>query len=213
MPRAKLKPCPFCGGKPERWQAANFPYSILESHMAIDRYGTHLPLLLACATRTRPYPLLELGVGWHSTLPLHALTGPKQTLVSVDGNKAWLERFSADFTSPQHTFRLAPFPLSAPDLFDIPWGTVLVDNATEERRVWIEALASKCIYMVVHDTQAKSYGYSEVWKLFDNIYHWKAEALRWGKALCPWTSVCSNRAPVDWLEEMFPNKTEVRSLT
>ena len=56
-------------------------------------WGSHLVPLMACVTATRG-AVLEVGVGYWSTPLLHAYCAAAgRTLISIDEDKSWIERF------------------------------------------------------------------------------------------------------------------------
>ncbi len=67
------------------------------SPSSCDTYGTHQPVLYEIATKTRG-PIVEFGCGDSSTDLLHELCKKnKRTLISVDDNLEWLNKFKQKY--------------------------------------------------------------------------------------------------------------------
>lgn len=145
-------------------------------------WASFLPLLHA-ALEVSPGPVLELGAGDSSTPLLHAACAGKRTLVTMDSNLEWLQKYrkNPELNTPIggengffHSYLHTPDWDAAP-LGDFlrgeSWGVALVDHAPGEARVGvIRRLAQVCGVLVVHDTepgQARAgYGYDAIWDLF-----------------------------------------------
>jgi hypothetical protein len=150
-------------------------------------YTTHIPMLIKCVQATDG-GVLELGAGLSSTPLLHWLCQEKaRPLITFEENKMFYD-YARKFQSRNHRIRLTDW-----NNFKVGhWSVALVDQATKSRAKTIAYLKDKVDYIVVHDTHAEEhYGYDKVWPLFKYRYAWKG---------CnPWTSVVSNKFPLEWL--------------
>lgn len=119
--------------------------------MEIDEgYFSHIPLLAAAMTKTSG-PVLELGAGLGSTLLLHGLCGAMgRSLLTVDSNSLWLEKF-INLRRSWHELKLVNDFLELPE-YSQHWGLVFIDHGIcLQRGVSLEAL--KDVDMVLcHDT-------------------------------------------------------------
>ena len=71
-------------------------------------WGSHLVPLMACVTATRG-AVLEVGVGHWSTPLLHAYCAAAgRTLISIDEDRAWVERFK-EYHIGRHTVEHANY--------------------------------------------------------------------------------------------------------
>jgi hypothetical protein len=116
----------------------------------VDAYGTHYIPLAAAVARTTG-PVLELGMGDHSTPLLHLLCHDR-LLVSADSNARWMSRYEA-FRSPTHQLHA----VADWDRWNVieqhEWAVCFVDcSPTEHRRELIQRLEKRARYIVVHDT-------------------------------------------------------------
>lgn len=160
----------------------------------MDAYGSFLPLLVGAVARTDG-PVLELGCGEYSTLVLHEMCRASgRWLLSAESDAGWHARF-ADLAGPRHCVDLVTdweawwTPLLAP-LAD-PWDVAFVDHAPGERRAGdIARLRAIAKYIIVHDTEAPSYGYESVLRSFAHRYDYTR--------LCPHTTIVSDVASVEW---------------
>lgn len=142
--------------------------------MALDVSSTHIAPLAWAVTTFTDGPVLELGIGYNSTLLLHMLCR-KRKLVSLDNNKEWAMRF-APLDNDYHQIIYTPSWEEC--TFDKEhWGVVFVDHAPALRRKEdIKRLVDKCDIMVIHDTEPildSSYLFSEIFPLFPYIFHYR----------------------------------------
>ena len=125
--------------------------------------------------------VLEIGSGLFSTPLLHWLCkGLGKNLITYENDERFFN-FAQTFEDETHKVILIK------DWNDIPvkqYGVVLIDHAPESRRA-VDAIKFKdSEYVIMHDTEARVYGYDQVWPHFEHRFDWKD---------CrPWTSVVSN---------------------
>lgn len=162
--------------------------------MVLDKYSTHLPLLLkvVCATSG---PVLELGVGAGSTPALHRLcekTGRK--LVSYDTDEKYVKEYAKRFENSFHSFHLVGRDEWDSADIEKPWSVVLVDHRPARRR-YVETLrlAPFAQYIVAHDTEIQ----------INRFYRWdrafRSMKFRYDDGGVPQTTVVSNFNPLGWL--------------
>lgn len=153
-------------------------------------YDTHRPVLCEAVLQTRG-PILELGVGDGSTLPLHAVANECSRLVfSFDTESHWIDRFLG-LRSAHH------FIAQVPSWDDCPvesqfWSIGFIDHAPAQRRVVeIGRLAYKAELLVIHDTDEPEYGYGP----FLDSFRYRFDFREYQQ----WTTVVSNYVDVsDW---------------
>jgi hypothetical protein len=152
--------------------------------------ASHL-ILLARIVDLSEGDILELGTGYFSTGWLDALTAIKERkIVSMESSPRWFERARSRYQSDYHDIIKIDNWADA-DIYGKHWGMVFIDhgpNAQRKEEIRKLNAANNFDYMVIHDTEPESdrcYGYSEIWPLFKNIYHYDR--------INPWTSVVSNR--------------------
>ena len=117
----------------------------------VDNYGTHFIPLAAAVARTTG-PVLELGMGDHSTPLLHLMCHDR-LLVSADSNPRWMSRYEA-FRSPTHHLHAVGDwrEWRVPEQHD--WAVCFIDCApTEQRHELITRLQDRARFIVVHDTE------------------------------------------------------------
>jgi hypothetical protein len=116
----------------------------------VDPYGTHFVPLAAAVSRTTG-PVLELGLGDHSTPLLHLLCHDR-LLVSLDNSARWVTRYAA-FRSDRHIIETVEDWDRCPVLDQHEWAVALVDCSPATARVdLIERLQNRVRFFVVHDT-------------------------------------------------------------
>lgn len=124
-------------------------------------FGTHMTALASAVLQARRGPVLEYGLGFYSTPLLHLLcqeTG--RTLLSLEGDAAWAEKFQ-EFQTPFHLLKAMPRgPQGADwtpsegivDTFAKEYAVVFIDHGPEERReIDAARLAQRSEFVVVHD--------------------------------------------------------------
>jgi hypothetical protein len=165
--------------------------------MSYDIYATHAPLLALALSRTVG-PVLELGTGYGSTPLIHALTRGRFVL-SLDSDKAWLEKFHR-LAVPRHQFRhVSDWPSCRMIEDEVDrWSVALVDCAPGEARTpLIARLADRCDIVVAHDSEkdyasGADYKYEKVTGLFKFVSEYRF--------LRPYTLALSNTAQIDLSE-------------
>lgn len=130
-------------------------------------------------------PILELGTGLFSTPFLHwACHDSKRELVSYDHNEHYVnlfKRFNADFHKVLFIEDWDKIKI------DRLWDIALVDHDEDRRYKETERLANHVKYLVVHDTEPKTYKankYSEIFPLFKYRHDYTETK--------PYTTVLSN---------------------
>jgi precorrin-6B methylase 2 len=168
-------------------------------------YETHRPVLSEALLRIPDGPILELGAGEGSTLPLHEVTlVTGRSVITVESDRGWFERFE-HLRSARHTIVHSPSwtefdfirgALEQTQLFAIAF----VDHApVEQRIVDIGKLAQRATVVVAHDTNSRDY--------FDRIRGLFRYCTTY-KGYMPWTSVLSNF--VDVSEWTFDTEARTR---
>jgi len=105
------------------------------NHLATEdtSWGSHLVPLMACITATRG-AVLEVGVGYWSTPLLHAYCAAAgRTLVSIDEDKAWVERFK-EYHIGRHEVSHANYDQRLAELAARQWSVVFLDGSPGHRR-------------------------------------------------------------------------------
>lgn len=138
--------------------------------------------------------VIECGGGIFSTPLLHWLCKMmNRELITYEQDDTYYN-FERTFQSRQHIIRF----VTNWDDIKIPRrvGMVFIDHHPPERRmIELERFKDAADYIVVHDTERvdRKYNREEVFQMFKHRHDWKA---------CkPWTSVLSNRYPLDFLEQ------------
>ena len=161
----------------------------------MDPFSTHLPVLAACVAKTEG-PILELGSGNYSTLMLHHVCKVTQRqLVTVDWDETWFESVKSCL-SPQdwHTVILAKMDgiEHIPVIMGTDWSVVFVDHwPSWNRRLDLPKMADIADLIVAHDSSQEDLGLTPVFDTFKYQFTWKVKH--------PWTTVVSNRIPIDFL--------------
>jgi hypothetical protein len=161
-----------------------------------NAYGlgrTHDAVLASVVAIAPPGPVLELGIGYGSTVLLHAMcSAMNRDLLSVDNNQNWVDRFksletnlhSLTYVDSWDTIPIEHMPAGW-------WSVALVDHAPAERRaVDIERLRQKVRFLIVHDSEHPLYNYEPAFEKFKYRYDYKR--------LTPWTTVLSDFAPFEF---------------
>jgi len=124
--------------------------------LMVERGGTHWRLLLSAILNTKG-PVLELGCGWASTPLLH-VTARGRRLLTVDHDRAWLDRF-AELGSGTHGFYWAGDWAAPHSFYDEAWDVALVDQAPNEARIEaVDRLRPRVRCFVLHDSQEEFFG-------------------------------------------------------
>jgi hypothetical protein len=117
----------------------------------IDPVGTHVAPLAAAVAATE-WPVLELGMGDHSTPLLHLLCA-RRLLVSGDTSAAWVGRYER-FRSATHELHVVGEWRRFDVLEREHWAVAFVDAAPAHARVdLVERLRGRATFIVVHDTE------------------------------------------------------------
>jgi hypothetical protein len=175
-----------------------------------DPYGSHQATLMATVsfcTLAGPVRVLELGMGWYSTIPLHYLVGqhhshyPDSRVLSLDCHEPWVNNFRF-IEAPWH--QMVHVPKWDDWQPEGTWDVAFVDHGNDPSRVGnklnakynrdrirrdlelIKLSKADVRFVVVHDTELMqgNYGYSEVFPLFK--HQWTNQRQK------PFTSILSN---------------------
>ena len=132
--------------------------------------GSHLPILIRLVNMTTG-PILELGMGFASTIYLHwACFDDKRKLVSLDGNSSYFQqnkRYANDYHQVLFVENWEKIDISG------PWSIVFIDHETDRRAKDIARLANNTDYIIAHDSEVRSdfgYKYSTIYPLFKYRY-------------------------------------------
>ena len=159
----------------------------------INRYGTHLKLLLKAVEATKG-DVLELGIGASSTPALHRLCAYQgRRLDSYDTDAHYVDQYSRQYQSELHTYVWVNDWDKAK--IDRPWSVVLIDHKPAiRRRVDAVRLKDWAEYIVIHDTEPeidRFYRFASIFPRFKYVFH---------DGQIPRTSVVSNKHELDWLK-------------
>lgn len=153
-------------------------------------YETHRPVLCEAVLRVPDGPILELGAGTGSTLPLHEVSlATGRHVVTLESDHGWFERFEhlrSNNHAIEHVRSWAELDAARQGVGDQAphYAVAFVDHAPAERRIVdIRWLARRAKVIVAHDTDSKDY-YDQICKLFEYRTTYKRHS--------PWTSVFSN---------------------
>ena len=143
-------------------------------------------------------PVLEMGMGYNSSLFLHwACFTTKRPLVSYETNPEYF-RFAKDYRRDFHEV----FCIDNWERADIerPWDVALVDlEPAWKRKDIVRKLANFVKYLVVHDTEGRSnriFGFREIFPLFEWQYNYDYSM--------PKTSVLSNLVDLTNFDDGWP---------
>lgn len=149
-----------------------------------SEYSSHLPVLMRLVNDIRG-PVLEMGVGIHSTPLLHWACFEKAKLVSYENAPQYLRYFKS-YRSPWHDLILVKDWSEAK--IEQYWWLAFIDHDPGIRRKEdIKRLANYAKYIVIHDTQLEKedeHHYEEIYPLFKYRFDYKKNL--------PHTSVLSN---------------------
>lgn len=119
-----------------------------------------LPVIMRALWETRDTkgPILELGVGYNTTLFLREACRDRK-VVSVESAPHWFERFR-ELESPTHKFKLINNWAEYDTQCD-HWDIIYIDHAGQGARGRsLAKLANKARIIICHDTEDPSYGYN-----------------------------------------------------
>lgn len=150
-----------------------------------DRSGSHLPALGAAVLGTEG-PIIELGMGRHSTPALHQVAERQRRLVFSFENKIDYMRPWRDMRSKYHRIALVQDWESCP--YDLMfWGVAFVDQSPGAARLpALLELAQRAEIVVAHDSEpeeADCYKYDAAYPSYTSV--------RQCHGSC-WTAVLSN---------------------
>lgn len=169
----------------------NFYGGLASPKQTMSRYATHLPMLLSCILRTVG-PVLELGCGDFSTLPLHEICkAMSRKLISVESvDKEWYDKFTY-LESEYHNLYFVDDMDEFKIIDNSQWGVVLIDHGADRRPIDILRVKDNSEFVVNHDTET-DYATGD----FMNEFKYRFDF----KGLMPWTSVLSNFHSLEFLQ-------------
>jgi len=170
--------------------------------MSVGHSEGHLPLLARCIQETQltKGPVLELGIGYGSTLVLKELCRDRE-LFSIESHQYWHDIFKG-LESPLHKF------IKVPNFNEIPvdrqWDIAFIDHGEfPARGPMLQKLLGKAKFVVMHDTESEAYGYNQYFHLYKYRFDYKI--------YYPWTTVVSNDIDVTKWEFPVPQGVHKKS--
>lgn len=138
-------------------------------------FGSHLPVLTKVALMTTG-PILEMGMGYNSSLFLHWICATRhRPIVSYENDYEWYKTFGRYFDSEYYKtrwdFHKALF-VDEWDKADIekPWDLAFLDHRPAERRIVdIKRLANFAKFIIIHDAEGRRdsfFHYTQIYPLF-----------------------------------------------
>lgn len=159
-----------------------------------DLYASHLPILAKIVEKTTG-PILELGMGFSTTL-LHTMckrTG--RMVVSYENDRNWYEKFTGYNCAWHHIKYIQNWNDLLTDYID--WDVVFIDNRPGvSRRELATRLQDKAQYILLHDSepeQNRFFGYQKIYPHFKHVYQYTKTK--------PNTAVLSNYRDLSFLYE------------
>ena len=158
--------------------------------------ASHLPLFLACIAATEG-PVLEIGVGFHSTPIIHSLLGALgREFVSAESDQYWIDVFKRDYECPpddggfSHQF-LVDDDSTIKSLAETEWAVVLVDDSPGYPRCDnVKLFLPVADYVLVHDAQGEDI-MGPMRPVIKDVKHQFMH-----KRFFPWTLALSNCKPI-----------------
>lgn len=138
-----------------------------------DLYASHLPILAKIVEKTNG-PILELGMGFSTTL-LHTMCKQtKRMVVSYENDRNWYEKFVGYNCDFHHIKYIEDWDSIPSDYID--WSIVFIDHRPGKRRR-TDALRfkDKADYILLHDSepeQNKFFGYKKIYPEFKYVYQY-----------------------------------------
>jgi hypothetical protein len=153
-------------------------------------WSSHLPML-ARIMLISSGPVMECGMGIHSTPILHAFCyEQKRQLFSYEENQAWYDAH-LNWHSPTHTIELVKDWNTVP-IEQSHWGVILIDHSANRRAIDAIRAANHADYVVLHDSNGRfeySYHYDTVYPHYKYRYIYDKQPIH--------TTVVSNFMPVN----------------
>lgn len=145
--------------------------------------ATHQPILIAAISETTG-AILELGLGYSSTVLIHTIAGDR-LICSIDDNSEWVEKFRY-LESDTHQFGV--FSEDVFEKIGKHFSVALINLSTWDQRMFsIEKLRYFVDYIVIHDAQDR--GLSRLFK------YWRE--YRTNDYPMPTTLLASNKLSLD----------------
>jgi hypothetical protein len=143
--------------------------------------ATHAPILSAVASKAGG-PIIEIGVGHHSTPMLHFIARAiGRHITSIDTNADWISFFSCiPGLGSDHRYLCTGNRLISAELPRYlegtgTWGVAFVDCSPEiDRKKCVELMRNRAKYIVVHDAEplAKVYDWGNLFDTFKSKFYW-----------------------------------------
>ena len=156
--------------------------------LSVSHPEGHLTVLARCIHETQATkgPVIELGVGYGSTLVLKELCRDDRELFSVEGHQYWFDIFKG-LESPKHFFIKVDNFKSLP--VERQWDIAFIDHGDfPDRGPLLEKLIGKAKLVVMHDSESEAYGYNS----YLHLYKYRNDY----KLYYPFTTVVSNEIDV-----------------
>ena len=155
--------------------------------MTTFRFGSHLPVLMK-VMEISDGPVLELGSGYYSTVYLHwACFNAKRPLTTIESKWQYyreIKNLRCDWHDIQHVKKWK----HAEQYYKKDWSVVLVDQGPGYNRGPSAAQLTHADYVVLHDSDEDSYGYSKIYPLFKYRFDYHP-----AENCTPGTTVLSNK--------------------
>lgn len=174
------------------WDSQEVPYA--ERQPLLMHLSSHQPVLIHMLNTMTKGPVLEVGVGNHSTPIMHLIcANQNRKLLSVETDERWYlsyRQLKSKWHDVDHVTEEKLINGDYP-FFKNKFALAFIDGTRLSRQPMIERLANKVDYLIVHDTEeivAKrkydetSYNYD--FSMFKNVFHFKC--------MYPCTSVLTN---------------------
>lgn len=120
-----------------------------------NEYASHQPVLIDIIRRTTG-PVLELGAGEGSTELLHHLCkADRRSLLTVDDNAEWIDKYRDRLHSADHEFICAPLPgiLDRREITGRDWEIVFLDQGEWiSRAECLMYFKDRVKFIILHDS-------------------------------------------------------------
>jgi len=140
----------------------------------IYKFGSHIPVLMKVLTLTKG-SVLEMGMGFNSTLLLHWMCGvDKRKLVSYENDPSCVDWLKAKHMENDYHKVIIVDDWDNADI-ETSWDVAFIDHVPAIRRKDdVRRLANYAKYIVLHDTEGRvesHHHYREIFPLFKWQYN------------------------------------------